>query len=210
MPWPRGTEEHRADASPHLLQSSPSDMIISGEGKQAGAGLCEAMAVLLRWPSPRTSTSSSDSSESERVPEGTFRRRLYIPGSKYGEHAYGHREYSDSAGRATHVDTATMHGTTRHVADTQSTSLLPAIADRRHQSYAFRSPWGGLCEFSTGATGTAAGGPSRVHTRAKELVHDGLQHGETAVDHTQAILHSRPPANTTHIHGQIAAGTERG
>ncbi|CAK4025743.1 Hypothetical predicted protein [Lecanosticta acicola] len=99
----------------------------------------------------RTSVSSSISSDSDPLPEGIFRRRLYMPGSMYGEHNYGHQEFGSVVSFAEDPD-APMRKSMRHSVDWRSTSS-PPLADRRNKGYTFESPWDGRCEFSTGATG---------------------------------------------------------
>ncbi|GAM85699.1 hypothetical protein ANO11243_037070 [Dothideomycetidae sp. 11243] len=58
--------------------------------------------------------------------ERTFKRRLWMDGSRYGDHSYSAQ---------------------------QSISL--AGGDRRSRGYAFRDAWGQKCEFSTASTGRA-------------------------------------------------------
>lgn len=100
----------------------------------------------------RISTAFSNSSNSDQPPEGTFRRRLYMPGSQYGEHAYSHASlpssgFEPSEGGAT-------RRTIRSSADmSANSSALPAVDDRRGKGYTFTSPWDGRCEFATGSTG---------------------------------------------------------
>ena len=98
----------------------------------------------------RTST-SSPSSDGELPPEGVFRRRLYMPGSRYGEHGYGagHRKHLSVSSASTDEMRKTMRD--RHSVDLGS--LGPPKADRRSKGYTFTSPWEGRCEFTTGATG---------------------------------------------------------
>ncbi|KAI7343224.1 hypothetical protein KC354_g15790 [Hortaea werneckii] len=96
-------------------------------------------------PVSRTSTSTG-SSDTEPAPDGTFRRRLYMPGSRYGEHGYGHgRHGSDDSG----ID---MRRTMRKGQPTETQDGNPKW-DRRGRGYSFKSPWEGQCEFTTGATG---------------------------------------------------------
>ncbi|KAF2772621.1 hypothetical protein EJ03DRAFT_266346 [Teratosphaeria nubilosa] len=88
-------------------------------------------------PESRAST-SINTDDGEPPPEGTFRRRLYMPGSRYAEHGYGQRRVKSSDSRRS--------------ADKPGNSTSPSI-DRRSKGYSFTSPWEGKCEFSTGATG---------------------------------------------------------
>lgn len=105
-------------------------------------------------------STTSSSEESEQTPEGVFRRRLYMPGSKFGEHGYGqngpgNRKHG-SASSASGVSEmpSTMRGA-RHSVDLGSLSGTPRSSDRRSKGYTFTSPWEGRCEFTTGATGTS-------------------------------------------------------
>ncbi|KAK1811604.1 hypothetical protein LTR12_014043 [Friedmanniomyces endolithicus] len=95
-------------------------------------------------PESRTST-STHSSDTEPVPEGTFRRRLYMPGSRYGEHSYGHDSSSTND---------TMRTTLRNRTSVDMSATTPP-ADKRNKSYTFTSPWSGRCEFATSATGSS-------------------------------------------------------
>ncbi|OQO11717.1 hypothetical protein B0A48_03444 [Cryoendolithus antarcticus] len=80
-----------------------------------------------------TSTTSTDD---EPAPEGTFRRRLYMPGSKYADdHRYSH-------GNVSSLQVPRMQD-----------ERPPPIMDRRSKLYSFLSPWEGRCEFSTSAGG---------------------------------------------------------
>ncbi|KAK5124497.1 hypothetical protein LTR85_001714 [Meristemomyces frigidus] len=98
-------------------------------------------------PESRTST-STQCSDGEPPPEGTFRRRLYMPGSRYAEHGYGHHKLRsvDSGG------SGEMRRSMRDYASTDRTAASPTW-DIRSRGYSFTSPWEGRCEFSTGATG---------------------------------------------------------
>ncbi|KAK0945733.1 hypothetical protein LTR29_002845 [Friedmanniomyces endolithicus] len=96
-------------------------------------------------PESRTST-STHSSDTEPAPPGTFRRRLYMPGSRYGEHSYGH----DSASTNETMRTVLRNRTS---VDMSTTTTPPA--DKRNKSYTFTSPWSGRCEFATSATGSS-------------------------------------------------------
>lgn len=95
----------------------------------------------------RTSTSTSNSSDSEPPPEGTFRRRLYMPGSRFADHSYGHRKLKSLD------DSASRDDEMRRSMRQRTLSDLTASIDKRSKSYSFTSPWDGHCEFSTGAAG---------------------------------------------------------
>lgn len=97
-------------------------------------------------PESRLST-STHSSDSEPPPEGTFRRRLYMPGSRYSEHGYSHRKLES-------VDSTNSSEIRRTMRDRALSDLSGNTAvDRRSKIYSFASPWDGRCEFNTGATG---------------------------------------------------------
>ena len=79
--------------------------------------------------------------------DGTFRRRLYMDGSRFGDHSYGHRKTPSWNG-----EQQTQRSSVQ--LNRQSLQAAPkALVDRRTKGYTFRSPWGGKCEFSTGAAG---------------------------------------------------------
>ncbi|KAF7190809.1 hypothetical protein HII31_07968 [Pseudocercospora fuligena] len=102
----------------------------------------------------RQSTDTTSSNSSDPPPEGVFRRRLYMPGSQYGEHSYNnsHRFSSVTSFNASR-DEASMRRSIRHSVDMGSSTTSASYADRRSKGYTFNSPWDGRCEFSTGATG---------------------------------------------------------
>lgn len=96
---------------------------------------------------------SSDSFTKDPPPEGTFRRRLYMPGSKYADHSYSQpsrdSRYSISSFNAKGAIPKTM----RHGNEMDAAPAGPPLMDRRGRSYSFTSPWDGHCEFSTSASG---------------------------------------------------------
>ncbi|KAK5137190.1 hypothetical protein LTR08_000695 [Meristemomyces frigidus] len=98
-------------------------------------------------PQSRAST-STQSSDGEPPPEGTFRRRLYMPGSHHAEHGYVHRKL----GSMDPGSSGDMRRTLRDPVSSDRHSSSPTW-DKRSKSYSFTSPWEGKCEFSTGATG---------------------------------------------------------
>jgi hypothetical protein len=100
-------------------------------------------------PLSRTSTSTSSSNGCDPPPEGTFRRRLYMPGSQYADHGYGHRRIKSETSRSSGDMARTMRD--RTLADLNGSST-PKV-DFRSKGYSFTSPWDGKCEFTTGATG---------------------------------------------------------
>ncbi|EMC95594.1 hypothetical protein BAUCODRAFT_494959 [Baudoinia panamericana UAMH 10762] len=96
--------------------------------------------------STRSSTTSDDASVT--APTGTFRRRLYLPGSRYGEHGYGHRKVGSDEHPAPSRRERTLSDLTGRRRETPT-------SDKRSKNYTFASPWDGQCEFSTTATGKA-------------------------------------------------------
>lgn len=108
-----------------------------------------AVFVPLDRPASQRSNSSSDS---DPPPDGVFRRRLYMPGSQYGEHNYSqHRKFA-SVGSFDHSEDVSVRRTMRNSIDTSTPTSTPT-ADRRRKGYTFTSPWDARCEFTTGATG---------------------------------------------------------
>ena len=98
-------------------------------------------------------------------PDNTFRRRLYMDGSRFGDHSYGHRKTPSWNG-----EQQTQRSSVQ--LNRQSLQAAPkALADRRSKGYTFRSPWGGKCEFSTGTAGRSL----KVRKRLSSLIqHDVL------------------------------------
>ena len=104
-----------------------------------------------------TSTSSSDT-EPPRGGEGMFRRRLYMPGSRFGEHGYspaapGHRKYLSVSSASSGEEMLRKSMRDRHSVDLGSIGGPKTATDPRSKAYTFTSPWDGRCEFVTGATG---------------------------------------------------------
>lgn len=97
----------------------------------------------------RTSINSIDSADGP--PEGIFRRRLYMPGSRYGEHYYGSRKSSSIDSSSSANKRGSMRGSTNPAFSAANSA--PSSLDRRTKGYTFTSPWDGHCEFLTGATG---------------------------------------------------------
>lgn len=79
--------------------------------------------------------------------DGVFRRRLWMDGSRFADHSYGHRKTPSWSGEQQNQRPSIQ-------LNRQSLQAAPrAVVDRRSKGYSFRSPWGGRCEFSTGAAG---------------------------------------------------------
>lgn len=98
----------------------------------------------------RISTSTDSSDGMDPAPAGTFRRRIWMPGSRFAEHGYGHHRYSSS-----HNSVGGAEDMRKSMRVTDSQDFSAPSSDRRTKSYAFTSPWDGICEFSTGATGSS-------------------------------------------------------
>ncbi|KEQ67957.1 uncharacterized protein M437DRAFT_38159 [Aureobasidium melanogenum CBS 110374] len=101
--------------------------------------------------------------------DSTFRRRLYMDGLRFGDHSDGHRKTPSWCGEQQNQRPSAQ-------LNRQSLQAVPkALADRRSKGYTFRSPWGGKCEFSTGATGRSLkckhvlDNPSSAMTEVSEL-----------------------------------------
>ncbi|KAK3051366.1 hypothetical protein LTR09_007389 [Extremus antarcticus] len=99
----------------------------------------------------RTSISSTVSSDSasDPPPEGTFRRRLYMPGSRFAEHNYAssHRKHASVSAASGDSSIRQSMREDRHSVD------MGSMPDRRSKAYSFTSPWNGACEFETAKTG---------------------------------------------------------
>ncbi|KAK4991393.1 hypothetical protein LTR50_001785 [Elasticomyces elasticus] len=77
-----------------------------------------------------------------------FYRRLWMDGSRFADHTYGHRK-SSSNSSASEIEQA--HQASGYSRSRSETSV--PTTDRRSKGYAFLSPWNGRCDFSTGNTG---------------------------------------------------------
>lgn len=99
-------------------------------------------------PESRVSQDTTSSGNSN-APDGVFRRRLYMPGSKYSAHEYSQHGKSGS------VSSFDEGSSSRWTASRSSlnVSSQSSYADRRSKGYTFTSPWNARCEFSTGVSG---------------------------------------------------------
>lgn len=96
-------------------------------------------------PGSRHSTESS-SMEFDSQPDGVFRRRVWMDGSKFADHAYTQKKHFSVDG--TRISRKSLQ------LSAQDFKISPrAMVDRRSKGYSFRSPWGGKCEFATGLSG---------------------------------------------------------
>ncbi|KAL1590343.1 hypothetical protein WHR41_00636 [Cladosporium halotolerans] len=99
----------------------------------------------------RTSTSTS-SSENDIPPEGTFRRRLYLPGSRYPDRRWTQKPtYLPTPANAIPSDMRRQDS----AESSPYPDLNPPLMDRRSAGYSFFSPWDGRCDFSTSKSGRA-------------------------------------------------------
>ncbi|GAB7365078.1 hypothetical protein MBLNU230_g5859t1 [Neophaeotheca triangularis] len=121
----------------------------------------------LERPVSRNSTSTFSSAD-DPPPEGTFRRRMYMPGSAFGEHSYSpststslNRTSIDmrpsfSSNRDASLDLPRTLHTSRTDPYPDLTSKSTPRFDRRSKNYTFASPYpGGQCTFQTSASGRA-------------------------------------------------------
>ncbi|KAK5682314.1 hypothetical protein LTS10_005440 [Elasticomyces elasticus] len=173
---------------PPLLEVSSSTLLSPGSARRTKRGGAPIYLDLTNpgyaqfidgeRPESRVSTStrsSEDSSEGGVVPEGVFRRRLYMPGSRHGEHSYaphsghgGHRHSASLSSSNSNEDSLRRRsvGISRLSVDFGASSnggggvgggggggsgARPAYDGRK--CYTFTSPWDGRCEFATGVTG---------------------------------------------------------
>ena len=133
--------------------------VMGGDGfiktKKAGAPLFleiynPGYSKFLRFDETRPSSRGSADMASlspDQSSDGTFRRRLYMDGSRFGDHSYGHHKTPSWNG-----EQQTQRSSVQ--LNRQSLQAAPkALVDRRTKGYTFRSPWGGKCEFSTGTAG---------------------------------------------------------
>lgn len=106
-------------------------------------------------PNSRISTDTTSSGSSDSTPEGVFRRRLFMPGSRFGAHNYGQNLKSGSVGSVDiqSLEVASGQRSIRHSVDVSAYSMNTSYSNPRSKGYTFASPWNGPCEFSTGATG---------------------------------------------------------
>jgi len=102
----------------------------------------------------RVSTSTNDSDISAS-PEGIFRRRLYMPGSRHADHGYSHKSTpATSRPSVDEVIPRTMRSR-NSIEPSPYPDLTPSAMDRRSKGYSFTSPWDGRCDFSTSTSGKA-------------------------------------------------------
>ncbi|KAF2213694.1 hypothetical protein CERZMDRAFT_96520 [Cercospora zeae-maydis SCOH1-5] len=111
-----------------------------------------AYAQFLKEERPGSPSSQDTASwGNSGAPEGVFRRRLYLPGSKYSAHDYSQHSRSGSA------TTLDLDSPSRRAADRSSVdvSTISSYADRRNKGYTFTSPWDTRCDFTTGISGNS-------------------------------------------------------
>ena len=100
--------------------------------------------------------------EADSASRGLFSRRLWMDGSRFADHTYSRSRPpvdSFSAGAR-----SSMH----------SSSNTAPFVDRRARGYAYKSPWGGKCEFSTGTAGKSL--------KCRHHVDNTASHNETVAD----------------------------
>jgi hypothetical protein len=95
----------------------------------------------------RVSTSTS-SSENDTAPQGVFRRRLYLPGSRHSDRRWVQKSSQPNALPPNMHDRNSSE-------NSLYPDLTPPLMDRRSAGYSFFSPWDGRCDFSTSTSGRA-------------------------------------------------------
>ena len=93
------------------------------------------------------STCTTDFENQYSAHETRFKRRLWMDGSRFGDHTYTHRKNVHS-GASSNPSRLSVHTPGGSWLSTSRSAI-----DRRSKSYAFKSPWGGKCEFSTNTAG---------------------------------------------------------
>ena len=125
---PSPTRKIKEGGAPLYLDiTTPSYTQFSSD--EAPAGSCSS-----------NSTSTITSSVSNLPIESIFHRRLYMPGSRFGQHEYANRQ-------------RTRFGSIGSNSEMSQNDRSTSSMDRRSRSYTFFSPWNGQCEFSTSKTG---------------------------------------------------------
>jgi hypothetical protein len=146
---------------PPVQEVSSATMLSPGAGgraKKGGAplylditnpGYCQFISTTRSESRTSTSTSSSDTAP---LPEGTFHRRLYMPSSRHADHRYS----TKGPDHLNVPNDMAVSQRTRHSIDrTPYPDLSAPIMDRRSKIYSFLSPWDGICEFITSTSGKA-------------------------------------------------------
>lgn len=112
-------------------------------------------------PLSRDSRSNPSLDPNAALTDGRFRRRLYMEGSRYTDHTYTHRKASSD------ISVFDMYRPPLQQQRLSTQSIPRPSVDRRSKGYAFMSPWGGKCSFSTGASGRSlkVGSPPVINSR---------------------------------------------
>lgn len=100
--------------------------------------------------------------EADSASRGLFSRRLWMDGSRFADHTY-------SRSRPTLDSFSAGARSSMHLAQ-----IAVPFVDRRAKGYAYKSPWGGKCEFSTGAAGKSL--------KCRHHVDNTASHNETIAD----------------------------
>lgn len=107
----------------------------------------------LERPVSRNSTSTRSSAD-DPPPAGTFRRRMYMPGSAYGEHGYSSSASRPSMSPSSGASFDMPRSLRLSAQELATASSIPPRFDRRSKNYTFPSPYpGGQCTFHTSSSG---------------------------------------------------------
>lgn len=93
-------------------------------------------------------STSTNSSDNDNAPQGTFRRRLYLPGSRQSDRRWTQKSNQPNGLPPNARDRI-------NAGDSLYPDLTPPLMDRRSAGYSFFSPWDGRCDFSTSTSGRA-------------------------------------------------------
>jgi len=130
---------------------------------------------------------SGGSEEADSAARGLFSRRLWMDGSRFADHTYTKSRppleaFSAGARSSMHL-----------------TSHTAPFVDRRARSYAYKSPWGGKCEFSTGTAGKSL--------KCRHHIDNTASHNETVADISE--LRFNLPTKTSSSSMDLGASAKR-
>ena len=125
--------------------------------------------------------------EADSASRGLFSRRLWMDGSRFADHTY-------SRSRPTLEAFSAGARSSMHL-----TSSTAPFVDRRARSYAYKSPWGGKCEFSTGAAGKSL--------KCRHHIENTASHNETVSDISE--LRFNLPTKTSSSSIDLGASAKR-
>ncbi|KAM0719349.1 hypothetical protein Q7P37_005254 [Cladosporium fusiforme] len=136
---------------------------VSGKAKKGGAPLWLDITnpgyqqYLHDQRSDSRVSTSTRSSENDSGPEGTFRRRLYLPGSRDTDRRWTRKSANAASPNSTKFPNLYSRNNVENAMYPDLTPPLtsPPLMDRRSAGYSFFSPWDGRCDFSTSTSGRA-------------------------------------------------------